>query len=180
MKSVDEQIEDILRREGGFVNNPADKGGATNHGISLRYARGIGLDLDRDGDVDKDDICIVSPALAAELFKRDFLETPRINRLPDEIQPQMFDIAVNSGPHRAIELLQMALNRFGCQLVEDGRFGSKTRRAAEQEIEARGWETVNNALVDERVDYFRRVVKRDGTQSRFLRGWLVRAEEFRA
>ena len=60
MKTIDEIIDDIIQREGGYNDIKEDKGGATNFGISLRYASGIGLDLDNDGDVDKDDIRIVS------------------------------------------------------------------------------------------------------------------------
>lgn len=179
MKSIDEMLDDILRREGGFVAHSADKGGATNMGISLRYARGVGLDLNNDGTIDERDIEMVTEDVARECFRRDFLETPRIDRLPAELHPQMFDIAVLSGPHRAIELLQRCLNRFGAQVDEDGGFGPKTRKAAEAACADRGWVIINNALVDERILFFRRICDRDVSQRVFLRGWTNRAEEFR-
>lgn len=182
MKTVDEMIDDILRREGGYVDDPKDRGGATNLGVSLRYMRGIGLDLDGDGDVDKDDVCLVTPELARELYRRDFLEIPRLDRLPLELQPQLFDISVNSGPHRAVELLQRTCNSIaskGTELIVDGRMGPQTRKAAELVVRVLGWRLTNNRLVDERVAFFKRIVDRDPRQERFLKGWLRRAEEFR-
>ena len=48
----------VLEHEGGFVDSPADPGGATNGGLSLRQLvkEGLKWDIDGDGDVDRDDI----------------------------------------------------------------------------------------------------------------------------
>ena len=46
---------EILRCEGGYTDHPSDPGGATNLGISLRFAQDIALDLDDDGDTDATD-----------------------------------------------------------------------------------------------------------------------------
>lgn len=180
MKTVDEMIQDILRREGGFVDDPTDRGGATKHGVSLRYMRGIGLDLDGDGDVDVDDVREVTPKIAAELFKEDFLYKPKLDQLPDCLHPQLFDISVHSGPPRAVMILQECLTRsYGADLRADGRVGPKTRRAAEGAVERYGFKAVNNSLVDTRITFFLGIFERDPGQRRFERGWLRRAEEFR-
>lgn len=184
--AVDRMIRDILRREGGYVDDPLDPGGATNHGVSLRYARGIGLDLDGDGDTDADDIRLVTPAVAAQLYHDDFYSGPRINRLPAPIQPVVFDWAVNSGPPRAIIGLQGVLNEaywvdpgLGlAPLDEDGVIGPLTRRAAGAASEALGPVLVN-ALVDARIAFYHDIVTARPASRRFLRGWLRRAEEFR-
>jgi lysozyme family protein len=117
----------VLRYEGGFVNHPADPGGATNHGISLRFARSLGrlLDLDRDGDVDADDIMLVTPAEAAKLYRARFWDTVRADDLPPPVAMVAFDTAINCGPDRAARWLQFAL-----RLPQDGAIGPRTLAAA--------------------------------------------------
>ena len=132
--TIDDILDEVLRSEGGFVEDPADPGGATNHGISLRYARGVGLDNDGDGDTDRDDILSVTADQARDLYRDDFWVRPGLDRLPGEIQPVMVDWAVNSGPPRPIMAMQRVINLadIGHTLDDDGVMGPKTRRAAEQ------------------------------------------------
>lgn len=178
MKTIDEMIADILRREGGYNDVHGDLGGATKLGISLRYAKGIGLDLDHDGDVDKDDIRMVTPEIAAQHYKDDFFLHPRISRLPETIQPLVFDAAVNMGPPRAIALVQHVVNLAGFgPMEEDGVIGPGTRRAAELAQAAMG-PFFNNAIVCEREAYHRKRAAEDPTQEKFLHGWINRSEEF--
>jgi len=183
MPTVQEQIDDIIRREGGFNDHKEDKGGATNLGISLRYLKGVGLlrgDLDHDGDIDKDDIRLVSPPVAAQLYLEDFFLGPRINRLPELLHPLMFDMAVNHGPPRALILLQKTLRKLlGRFMVADGVIGPQTRIAAEEALTKLGFRTVQNALVDTRIAFYNAIVREDPTQYKFIDGWLNRAEEFR-
>ena len=56
MQTVRQIAEDIVRREGGFVNDPDDPGGATNHGVTIHTLRRLGLDVTGDGTVDIDDV----------------------------------------------------------------------------------------------------------------------------
>lgn len=174
MKSIDQMISDILKAEGGYVDDPKDKGGATNMGVSLRYAKGIGLDNDGDGDTDKDDIRLVTVEQARNLYRKDFYTAPRIHALPAVIQPMMFDMAVLHGPPRAIILLQRVLGG-----EDDGVIGKQTRMLAEDYAEKNGDRALNNRLVDMRLQYIAAIVKRDPSQQRFLKGWTNRAESFR-
>lgn len=184
---IDAMIADILAKEGGYVDHPHDRGGATNHGISLRYAKGIGLDTDGDGDTDQDDIRLVTAAQAAELYREDFFHGPRLDRLPAPIQPVLFDWAVLSGPPRVVSRLQRSLNalRLGpaaghyARLDEDGRVGPKTRRAAESALSVLGPAAMIDVIVDARLAFHREIVGADPDQRVFLRGWDARAESFR-
>ncbi|GEO81313.1 glycoside hydrolase family 108 protein [Pararhodospirillum oryzae] len=180
---------DIVRREGGFVAHPADTGGPTQWGISLRYAQGIGLDLDGDGDTDPDDVRAVTPAQAMALYRRDFYEAPGFAALPDSLAPVLVDWAVNSGPTRPVLALQRVLNALGQAdptavgghepLVEDGRVGPRTARAARAAVRTLGAALMMNALCDERVAWLRALVARRPSQRVFLAGWLARANGFR-
>ena len=178
--TIEDILDEVLRSEGGFVEDPADPGGATNRGISLRYARGVGLDNDGDGDADRDDILRVTAEQVRDLYRADFWERPGINRLPGEIQPVMLDWAVTSGPPRPVMALQrlISMAQIGFELDDDGVIGPKTRRAAEH-AQAEMGPYLNNAIVDERLDFYRRLVARRPAAARFLYGWLARAERFR-
>lgn len=116
----------VLQYEGGFVDHPSDPGGATNLGISLRYARGLGrlMDLDRDGDVDAADIRLITPEIAAGLYRRDFWDTVRADDLPPAIAVVAFDAAINCGPGRAARWMQAAVGAS-----QDGVLGPRTLAA---------------------------------------------------
>jgi len=171
-------IKDIIRREGGYNDIKEDQGGATNLGISLRYAKGVGLDMDGDGDTDKDDIKMVDEKTATKLYKNDFFTGPRINTLPVSIQAQMFDIAVNAGPPRAIMMAQTITNQAGFGPVDqDGVIGPMSRAAIERAVDDMGpW--FGNALVEERLAHYRRIIKNRPSQQKFWNGWHNRAMEF--
>lgn len=195
MKTIEEIIDDVMPREGDeFTNDPDDPGGPTRNGVSLRYARGIGLDLDGDQDVDADDIKLVTPAKARELFKKDFYVLPKINTLPAEIQPQMVDFGINSGSPRAILILQELLNKIRIArpevgygiLDEDGVVGGQSRRAAAAAIALLGAGEVNNMLASAREAYMRRQAEQNPAKRKYivardggLGGWIKRAREFR-
>jgi lysozyme family protein len=116
----------LLGHEGGEVNNPKDPGGATKFGLSLRFVRSKGrlFDLDRDGDVDADDIHLISVADAQGTYFTDFWQSCRCDDLPPTLALLVFDAAVNNGEGTARIWLQRALG-----LKPDGVFGPATMAA---------------------------------------------------
>lgn len=205
MATVKEMIADIIRKEGGFVNNPSDHGGATNYGVSLTYVKGVGinptidvngdgvvdardtLDLDHNGYLDWHDIALVTPQLAARLYEIDFYERPGIDKLNPVVQPVEFDSAVNHGPGKAIMFLQRALvtggflPRYNAQgrRQDDGVLGPASKdaaaRACTSEQSARD---LNNRIVDARLQEYQMIVAGDASQGQFLGGWTTRAKSF--
>ena len=97
MKGVRQIAEEIVAREGGFVNDPDDPGGATNHGVTIHTMRGLGLDLTGDGRVDVADVRALTRAQAVDIFIRHYFEAPGLGRLPEVLQPSVFDMFVNAG-----------------------------------------------------------------------------------
>lgn len=172
-RSVDSMILDIIRREGGFVDHPADRGGPTNFGITHKT---LARYLDRE--VTRDDIRKLSRTLAAEIYRRAYYLEPRIDALPPGIRAFLFDSAVNHGPRRAIKFLQTVLNASGFGPLDvDGLSGPKTRRQAKMAADRMGpWLLL--ALAEERRMFYRLIVERDPSQRVFLKGWMNRVAEF--
>ena len=99
--TVEDMIDDILRREGGYVNHRADRGGPTNYGVTLgtlRRWRG-------DPTLTAADVKALTREEAREIYRADYFTGPGIDRLPPPLHPQTFDMAVNTGPAKAVELL---------------------------------------------------------------------------
>lgn len=184
--SIDAMIDDVIRREGGFVDHPADRGGPTKFGITqASLAQYCGR------KVTTADVAALSRDRAKHIYRRDFYQAPRIDQLPARIQPFVFDAAVNHGPARAICLVQQICNRagFGAPrsaaggtapdglLAVDGVCGPKTVRAAhDADWAMKEW--LLAALVEERRNFYRAIVERDPGQAVFLKGWLARLREF--
>jgi len=167
-------IDDILRREGGYVNHPADRGGPTKFGITLKT---LSAYLGRI--VSASDVEALDEATAREIYERNYFYGPHIDQLPELIQPFIFDCAVNHGPSRAIKFVQKVCNQEGYMppLDEDGGMGSKTRTTAQTAAAEMG-DGLLKALLEERRRFFQALVDKDPSQKVFLAGWMNRVKEF--
>ena len=96
MQTVTQIAKDILAREGGYVNDPDDPGGATNHGVTVHTMRRLGLDLTGDGIVDSKDVQVLTRR-ALQIFIDHYFQGPGLNGLPIALQPSFFDMYVNAG-----------------------------------------------------------------------------------
>ena len=112
MQSVRRIAEDIVKREGGYVNDPDDPGGATNFGVTIHTMRRLGLDLDGNGRVDAGDVKSLSRDQAVDIFLKHYFEAQGIGRLPEDIQASVFDMYVNAGGN-AVKILQRLLVKMG-------------------------------------------------------------------
>ncbi len=168
--------------EGGFVNHPNDPGGATKHGVSLRWLSNEGLDLTGDGRVDIDDVRAVTPEIAARLFHAYFYAHLHLDDVPPLPAAVTYDAAVNCGCARAVILLQKACNeRRGYKLEEDGVLGPRTR-ARLKELRNTQFDLAHSALLM-RERFHRDLANRPpraGANGQtvnyrpFLTGWLNR------
>ncbi|WP_413206735.1 glycoside hydrolase family 108 protein [Rhodospirillum sp. A1_3_36] len=167
---------EVLAHEGDFVNHPADPGGATNHGVSLRFLRSLGLelgDVDGDGDIDVDDIKALTSDDAAELFHLKFWGPCGCDKIA-EISPilaiKLFDVAVNVGVRQAVKLLQRATVPLGVGVVDDGIVGPQTLSA----IRALRGHLVSELCLQQRRFYLA-LIKKNPALKAFEAGWLARA-----
>lgn len=183
MKSVRQIAEEIVAREGGYVNDPDDPGGATNFGVTIHTMRRLGMDLDRDGDVDARDVRALTREQAVDIFVRHYFENPRINLLPEPLQASVFDMYVNAGGN-AVKILQRLLPEFGETVAVDGALGPNTAAAVGSAFEKAGHYFVDAYGIARRNYYFRIADARAAsrkyarTRSGGKGGWIRRAEEF--
>ena len=104
MSNFDACLALILKSEGGYVNNKADPGGMTNLGVTKRtYETYVGH------PVDEETMRGLTPDDVSPLYKKMYWDAVRGDDLPDGLDYCVFDLAVNSGPARAIKFLQGAI-----------------------------------------------------------------------
>ena len=82
MRSVHQIASEILDREGGFVNDPDDLGGATNFGVTIHTMRRLGLDLTGDGAVSVADVRALTREQARKIFVEHYFNGPRSINCP--------------------------------------------------------------------------------------------------
>lgn len=183
MYSVQDIAMQIVAREGGFVDDPDDPGGATNFGVTIHTMRRLGIDLTQDGAVDVHDVRALSRDQAVAIFIQHYYDGPRIAGLPDGLQPSVFDMYVNAGSN-AVKLLQQLLRRMGFDVAVDGVLGAQSFAAA-QTAYAKAPQECVDAYGIARRNYYLRLADRRSASRKYARtraggkgGWIKRAEEF--
>lgn len=174
---------EIVAREGGYVNDPDDPGGATKHGVTIHTLRQLGLDLTGDGAVDRRDVKALDRAQAEEIFLREYFRRPRLHLLPEPLQASVFDMHVNAGAN-AVRILQELLCEMGYDLRVDGAMGPQTAKAAQAAGQV-NMEALVNAYGIARRNYYFDLADRRPRSRKYARtraggkgGWIRRAEEF--
>lgn len=160
----DRCLKAVLKHEGGYVDHPRDPGGATNLGITLGTAKAYRLDVDLDGDVDKNDVRLLTPETAAPVYKDGYWLKCQCDKLPAGVDYMVFDLAVNSGTNRAIRYLQRAVGA-----AEDGKLGPKTLLL----VNGRDAADIIRRLSDLREAFYRSL----STFSTFGKGWIRRLND---
>ena len=175
--------QEIVAREGGYVDDPDDPGGATNHGVTIHTMRRLGLDLTGDGQVTRADVQRLSREQAVQIFVDHYYVRPRIADLPEPLQATVFDMYVNAGAN-AVKILQRLLRKMGFAVEVDGAIGPKTIAAT-----ARAHASAPDHMVDaygiERRNYYFDLADRRPASRKYARsraggkgGWIKRAEAF--
>ena len=173
---LDQLIDELIDREGGYSNHPADRGGATRWGITERVARAHGY---------AGDMRSLPREEAALIYRRTYWLRPGIDRVgarAPRVAAELFDTGVNMGADVAVGFLQRALNALnrGARDYPDIAPSPRIDAATEAALDGflrkrgRGGETVLlkaiEALQGER--YLRLAEKRPANEA-FLYGWLA-------
>ncbi|WP_170442636.1 holin-associated N-acetylmuramidase [Ruegeria arenilitoris] len=183
MQSVQQIANEIIAREGGFVDDPDDPGGATKYGVTIHTMRRLGLDLTRDGTVDLRDVMALGRDQAVAIFITHYFQKPGLARVPHVLQPTLFDMYVNAGG-QAVRILQRLLVQMGFSLAVDGVLGPRTAGACDQAANPDPV-VLRDAYGVARMNYYFRLADRRPALRKYVRsrnggkgGWIRRAEEF--
>ena len=163
--TLDQLLTEVIRREGGYVHDPADRGGPTKYGITQRTLRAW-----RSQAVSADDVRRLTRDEARAIYRQRYVDEPGFATLPDPLRAQVVDDGVLSGPRQAVKDLQRAIGG----VTVDGRLGPQTRAALRQQ----GVAGVHARLIQVRAARIGRIVQRHPDQARFLTGWLTRITAF--
>lgn len=189
MSVFDRALAFVLRWEGGYSDNPADAGGPTNQGVSLRAVVRLDLDhdgkwdfdFDADGDVDAEDIKRIPehPELRDRFYRDGYWVPVQADELPGPIAVAAFDAAVQHGPSAAVFLLQRALVALGAyHAAPDSVLGPMTLRAirlaSAQAADFFGPRRLVRQFLICRARFYRDLVAAKPSQLQFYDGWMSR------
>ena len=183
MQTIQSIAQDIVAREGGYVNDPADPGGPTKYGVTLGTLRRLGRDKNGDGQIDDRDVRALNRQDAIDIFIEHYFDRPMIRDLPEPMWATVFDMYVNAGSN-AIVILQRLLCDMRIAVTVDGVLGPQTIAATHRAYDAAPSHLVDAygiarrnyyyGLGDSRPSLRKFARRRDGGKG----GWITRAESF--
>lgn len=174
--TIDDLIDAVIDREGGYVHHPADRGGPTRWGITEAVARQRGWTGDMRGFPREE---------AAAIYRRLYWVRPRFDRVADAaplIAAELFDTGVNMGPRVAAGFLQRALNALNRgasdypDVAPDGRIGPATLAALVGFLDRRGEAgegVLLKAIEALQGERYVALAERRPANEAFLYGWLA-------
>ncbi len=172
MTRFQDSLDQVLRYEGGYVDHPNDPGGATNMGITrktlARWRR-----ISPWWKLSKREVRTLKRAEAARIYRALYWDRCRAGLLEPGLDFALFDFAVNSGPHRAVQQLQKLVGT-----LTDGIMGPLTLSAVRlfTKNSKSGLADLIRALCAARLGFLRRL----SSFSKFGRGWRARVDSVQA
>ena len=161
--NFESSLKHLLAHEGGWSDHPADPGGATMKGVTLQVFR----EFKRNPHITKEELRNISDEDLATIYKKRYWDAVRADELVSGFDYAVFDCAVNSGPGRAIKVLQACVGT-----TPDGGFGSVTMAAVAQ-FQGDVAKTLVKEYCEKRLDFLKSLK----TFEVFGKGWERRVNE---
>lgn len=151
----------ILRWEGGFVDDPLDRGGATNKGITIGTFRNF---YGKDATVEQ--LKNITDEQWLHIFKSGYWDKWKADDIKNQsIADIVVDWAWASGTITSIKQVQKILG-----VAVDGIVGNDTLTAINIAVQRSLFVKIHSR----RIEFVENIVKRDPSQTRFLKGWKNR------
>jgi lysozyme family protein len=180
MPDYRDAIKKVLQHEGGYVNNPADRGGPTNWGVTQKtFNQYMSSVTGKPYQSTIDEIKKMPIGNAITIYKSlywDKMSGDKIRKYA--VAAAIFDQAINRGTVAAVKQAQRVLkNNFNYpSIAEDGVMGAATITALNTIDEAK----FLNSYLQESILAYNKIVQNNPSQSVFLNGWLKRVESLRS
>ena len=166
--SVEKLAPFVLEHEGGFVNDPLDRGGATNKGVTIAVWKAQGYDKDGDGDIDVADLKLITEADAIMIMKKNYWDRWKADQIKNQaIANTLVDWVWGSGAW-GIKIPQRILG-----VKDDGVVGIKTLEAINKQNPNKFLEKLYLA----RFNFLDGIVASNPSQKRFIKGWKNRMND---
>ncbi|WP_426163127.1 glycoside hydrolase family 108 protein [Sandarakinorhabdus sp. DWP1-3-1] len=171
--TIDDILAEVLKAEGGYVNDPNDRGGETNFGITVAVARANGWQ-GRMQDLPR--------GKALDIYRQRYVVGPgfdKVLRLSAAIAAELVDTGVNMGPTVPIRFLQRLLNVMNRQgkdwpdIATDGVIGPGTLAALAKALQVRGEKVVLTGLNALQGARYIELAEGRSANEQFLNGWLA-------
>ena len=174
--NIDDLIEELIEREGRYVNHPADRGGPTNWGITEAVALRQGYVGDMRAMPQRD---------AGAIYKRLYWLSPRFDAIAQRaprLAAEMFDTGVNIGTGTAAGFLQRALNALNrngrdyADIAVDRAIGGVTLAALDAFLKKRGLGAEGvllKAVEALQGAHYLKIAEGRPSQEAFVYGWLT-------
>ena len=166
----EEAFNFVMRQEGGYVNDPHDRGGATKYGISSAFIKANNIKIEDVNELTVDQ--------AKSIYNMYFWNPLKVDQFTDSIvQLFLFDTAVNCGVGRAADFLQRSVNALS-RIKLDGIIGKETINACNNLcLDKTDNKRLKELLKSSRIGLYLHIVNSNETQRRFIKGWMNRTLE---
>ena len=146
----------VLRWEGGYVDNPADPGGATNKGVT----QGVYTAYRRSKKQVAHSVFYITDVEVNDIYKTRYWDAAGCERMTEPVSTIAMDIAVNMGVGRVRQFIDQ---------ISKSMDGDPSNDVSE----------VAHRLLELRTSFYYAIVKRRPASNVFLKGWLNRVRALR-